>query len=93
MAAEHHLGHPCFQVKLVGSTISCEGAHEFGGVAGRGRHNPHVQSYVLATDQVRWDLHLHHTPENSLTSGFHAPKSLLLSSWIGRAEHTVSGVA
>ena len=45
----------CFQVKLVGSTISCEGAHEFGGVNGRGRHNPHVQSYVLATDQVRRD--------------------------------------
>ena len=40
------------QVKLVGSTISCEGAHEFGGVSGRGRHNPHVQSYVVATDQV-----------------------------------------
>ena len=40
------------QVKLVGSTISCEGAHEFGGSSGRGRHNPHVQSYVVATDQV-----------------------------------------
>lgn len=40
------------QVKLVGSTISCEGVHEFGGLSGRGRHNPHVQSYIVATDQV-----------------------------------------
>ena len=41
------------QVKLVGSTISCEGVHEFGGLSGRGRHNPHVQSYIVATDQVK----------------------------------------
>ena len=39
-------------MKLVGSTISCEAAHEFGGFSGQGRHNPHVQSYIVATDQV-----------------------------------------
>lgn len=40
------------QVKLVGSTISCEPVHERGDPKGRMRHNAHVQSYVMATDQV-----------------------------------------
>ena len=39
-------------VKLVGSTISCEGASLGGDPANAWRQNPHVQSYVLATDQV-----------------------------------------
>lgn len=39
-------------VKLVGSTISCEGAPLKGDPAYGWRQNPHVQSYVLATDQV-----------------------------------------
>jgi hypothetical protein len=40
------------RVKLVGSTISCEPAWEGGDVANARRQNPHVQSYVMATDQV-----------------------------------------
>ena len=40
-------------VKLVGPTISCEGSPQDGNVNGVWRTNPHVQSYVLATDQVR----------------------------------------
>ena len=40
-------------VKLVGPTISCEGSPRDGNVNGEWRTNPHVQSYVLATDQVR----------------------------------------
>ena len=40
-------------VKLVGPTISCEGSPQDGNVNGQWRTNPHVQSYVLATDQVR----------------------------------------
>ena len=39
--------------KLVGSTISCEGSPKDGNVNGEWRTNPHVQSYILATDQVR----------------------------------------
>lgn len=39
-------------VKLVGSTISCEGSPFEGNIAGEWRTNPHVQSYVIATDQV-----------------------------------------
>ena len=40
------------EVKLVGSTISCESAHK-GGIFGNDpRHIAHVQSYVMATDQV-----------------------------------------
>lgn len=42
-------------VKLVGPTISCEGSPKEGKVDGEWRTNPHVQSYVLATDQVRLD--------------------------------------
>jgi hypothetical protein len=37
------------KVKLVGSTISCEGVLFNGGI----RRNAHVQSYIVATDQVR----------------------------------------
>lgn len=40
------------KVKLVGPTISCEGSPYQGNGAGEWRTNPHVQSYVLATDQV-----------------------------------------
>jgi hypothetical protein len=39
-------------VKLVGSTISCEGAPLGGDPSAEWRQNPHVQSYVLATDQT-----------------------------------------
>lgn len=39
-------------VKLVGPTISCEGSPLNGDFSGKWRHNPHVQSYVVATDQV-----------------------------------------
>lgn len=39
-------------VKLVGPTISCEGSPFQGDVSAEWRTNPHVQSYVLATDQV-----------------------------------------
>ncbi|KAK9859799.1 hypothetical protein WJX84_002990 [Apatococcus fuscideae] len=39
-------------VKLVGPAISCEGAHRGGEFASIWRINPHVQSYVMATDQV-----------------------------------------
>lgn len=39
-------------VKLVGSTISCEGSPLHGKRSGRWRRNPHVQSYAVATDQV-----------------------------------------
>ena len=39
-------------VKLVGSTISCESVHEGGDSGNEARHNAHVQSYVIATDQV-----------------------------------------
>ena len=40
------------EVKLVGSTISCEPADK-PGVAGKERRSVHVQSYAVATDQVR----------------------------------------
>ena len=39
-------------VKLVGSTISCETAYMGGDPSNEARHNAHVQSYVIATDQV-----------------------------------------
>ena len=39
-------------VKLVGSTISCEGSHAGGDPNRELRQNPHVQSYAVATDQV-----------------------------------------
>lgn len=39
-------------VKLVGSSISCEPAWEGGNTANEKRQNAHVQSYVMATDQV-----------------------------------------
>ncbi|KAK9808733.1 hypothetical protein WJX72_002733 [[Myrmecia] bisecta] len=39
-------------VKLIGPTISCEGSPKEGNVNGEWRTNPHVQSYVLATDQI-----------------------------------------
>lgn len=41
------------QVKLVGSTISCEPVRENGNPYGILRHNAHVQSYAMATDRVR----------------------------------------
>ena len=39
-------------MKLVGSTISCESAYVGGNPGNEARHNAHVQSYVMATDQV-----------------------------------------
>ncbi|KXZ52810.1 hypothetical protein GPECTOR_8g196 [Gonium pectorale] len=39
-------------VKLVGPTVSCEGSPLNGDFRGKWRYNPHVQSYVVATDQV-----------------------------------------
>ena len=39
-------------VKLVGSTISCEAAYMGGNLSNLARRNPHVQSYIMATDQV-----------------------------------------
>lgn len=39
-------------VKLVGSTISCEGSWRGGVLTGEKRQNPHVQSYVVAMDQT-----------------------------------------
>jgi hypothetical protein len=38
-------------VKLVGATISCEGTQET--ETHPARQNPHVQSYLVATDQAR----------------------------------------
>jgi len=40
-------------VKLVGCTISCESAYMGGIASSEARHNAHVQSYVIATDQVQ----------------------------------------
>jgi hypothetical protein len=39
-------------VKLVGPTISCEGSPLKGNPELEWRRNPHVQSYVAATDKV-----------------------------------------
>lgn len=39
-------------VKLVGPTINCEGSPKHGDVRGEWIRNPHVQSYVVATDQI-----------------------------------------
>ncbi|KAA6422349.1 MAG: hypothetical protein FRX49_07819, partial [Trebouxia sp. A1-2] len=39
------------KVKLVGSSISCEGTFLSGDLTAARRQNPHVQSYVMATDQ------------------------------------------
>jgi hypothetical protein len=41
------------RVKLVGSTVSCETAWMGGDTSRESRQNPHVQSYIIATDQVR----------------------------------------
>lgn len=40
------------KIKLVGPTISCEGSPKDGDVHSEWRINPHVQSYVVATDKV-----------------------------------------
>jgi hypothetical protein len=40
-------------VKLVGPTINCEGSESEGG---KWKQNPHVQSFVVATDQVGMEL-------------------------------------
>ena len=40
------------KVKLVGSTISCEGTFLHGDSTTDRRQYPHVQSYLMATDQV-----------------------------------------
>ena len=44
------------QKKLVGATISCEGSWKGGVLTGEHRQNPHVQSYVVAMDQVGLSL-------------------------------------
>ena len=44
-------------VKLVGSTISCEAAYKDGNFSNVARHIAHVQSYIMATDQVWNDSH------------------------------------
>ena len=44
------------EVKLVGATISCEPCWQGGDVANAKRHNAHVQSYFMATDQARTAL-------------------------------------
>ena len=44
-------------VKLVGPTINCEGSPFQGNVQAEWRKNPHVQSFVLATDQVGFHIH------------------------------------
>lgn len=36
----------------MGATISCEGANQGGVLTGELRANPHVQSYLVATDQT-----------------------------------------
>ena len=40
------------KVKLVGSTINCQPVWWRSDPSKEIRHNPHVQSYVMATDQV-----------------------------------------
>lgn len=55
-------------VKMVGPTISCEGSPKDGNVNGEWRTNPHVQSYVLATDQVQLR---NYTPQNIPHSQLH----------------------
>lgn len=40
------------EVKLVGPTINCEGSPQGGNPANTWRKNPHVQSYVVATDRI-----------------------------------------
>ena len=47
-----HACPPHAQVKLVGSTISCEPFFESADKSKDLRQNPHVQSYVIATDKV-----------------------------------------
>ena len=44
------------QVKLVGSTISCEGAPKEGNAAGEWRGNPAVSPHAWATDATGWRL-------------------------------------
>lgn len=44
------------EVKLVGPTINCEGSPLSGNPASTWRRNPHVQSYVVATDRVGMQL-------------------------------------
>lgn len=44
------------KVKLVGSTISCEGAPLSGNAAGQWRGNPAVSAHVWATDSAGWSI-------------------------------------
>ena len=41
-------------IKLVGPVVSCEGTPFKGNAASTWKTNPHVQSYTLAMDRVRW---------------------------------------
>ncbi|KAG2498860.1 hypothetical protein HYH03_003052 [Edaphochlamys debaryana] len=62
------------EVKLVGPTISCEGSPLNGDFRGKWRSNPHVQSFVVATDQVGLQVllddgrvfHCHNTRWNTI---------------------------
>lgn len=54
--AEPFLSRLSSTVKLVGPTISCEGTPLDGDMKGVWRRNPHVQSYVVATDRVGLQL-------------------------------------
>eukprot|EP01026_Neomeris_dumetosa_P033245 TRINITY_DN2648_c1_g2_i2.p1 TRINITY_DN2648_c1_g2~~TRINITY_DN2648_c1_g2_i2.p1 ORF type:complete len:379 (-),score=31.30 TRINITY_DN2648_c1_g2_i2:28-1068(-) len=44
------------RVKLVGPTVNCEGSPKDGDPSGEWRTNPHVQSYVMATDRIGMDI-------------------------------------
>lgn len=58
-------------VKLVGPTISCEGAARNGDPVGPWRRNPHVQSYVIATDQVGLSILKHDGEVLKCHNGIH----------------------
>ena len=71
------------KVKLVGSTISCEGTFKNGDLSAERRENPHVQSYVMATDQVQILGHKHVIPvsiQPSDLTHFHISASPSLNS-------------
>lgn len=69
------------EVKLVGSTISCEGTWLGGDVNAEKRQNPHVQSFIMATDQVG-----HPGPVSTLLAVFSAVDSSM-SNMMGVPRH------
>lgn len=54
-------------VKLVGSTINCQPVYFHSDPANEMRQNPHVQSYIAVTDQVRASL----LPSDTCSSPHH----------------------